>query len=107
MCSIIIENINRKNTIEIFLTSDDFKNVEKVENIDEYKNSLYFNIYLYINNIDKANEIFSKTIIKKLSSYIIKYESLNLCKINFMKFSIYDKNVIVDINSSSFTILDI
>lgn len=93
MCLILIENLNTDNSIEIFVSSEDFKNLDQINNLNSYKEDLLFNLYVYSTNFEKVNELFSKNIVKKLCSYISKLEELNNFKINTIKL-IINKNIV-------------
>lgn len=93
MCLITLEDLNSKKSLEIFLSSEDFKNIEKIEDIKEFKKNLLFNIFIYTINFDKISETYSKFLIKKLCTYIDYLEKINDSKINYCKFLIFNNEI--------------
>ncbi len=104
MCVILIEDLNLDNCIEIFVSSEDFTNLDEIEDLKTYKENMLFNLFIYSTNFEKINELFSKTIVKKLCSYIAKFEQLNNFKINFIRVTIFKNNIRMnyDISDNSF-----
>lgn len=100
MCQVLIENLNDKNSIKIYLMEDDFNNLEKVDDMKSYCKDLLLNMFIYSSNIDKINDLFTKSILKKLCSYIDKFEKTVNCKINSIKFIIFDNNIYIDYSIS-------
>lgn len=109
MCLILIENLNNDNSIEIFVSSEDFANLDEIKDFKAYKENMLFNLFIYSTNFEKVNELFSKTIVKKLCSYIAKFEQLNEFKINFIKITIFQNNIRInyDISENLFNYNDI
>ncbi|MEM5878080.1 MAG: hypothetical protein QXF12_04330 [Candidatus Aenigmatarchaeota archaeon] len=88
-----MEDLNSKRSLEIFLSSEDFKNVERIEDIKEFKNNLLFNVFVYVVNFDKISETHSKLLIKKLCTYIDYLEKINDSKINHCRFLIFNNEI--------------
>lgn len=93
MCLIIVEDLNSKKSLEIFLSSEDFKNIERVENIEEFKNNLLLNIFVYTVNFEKIPEMHFKFLIRKLCTFIDYLEKINDSKINYCKFLIFNNEI--------------